>query len=318
LQKLISKSYIASLLVLSIASTNSCYAETEFQEIKEAVQKVIEKHALEKQEFKPIIYTNLERNSDSRSNLKKESNSKIKEVSFKNEFFQSVKISLSSDNDFKIIYLNPYEKLDNIVINKEEDYKIKVFDLDEKYLGNLIRTDLKKMSLVRVSPFLIFPELLSKEDSSLIQKDTNFTQEKVELEPIKSELLTKEIVKPKEIEIQKKINPLKPEPLEKITENKVDNQFKIANISDYKVKISIKKADGESIGTNWTIDNDVYSPEALKFASQAVVLDPDTRISITYLDKDNKIKKELSLTAKDIPKDSHDNYTYFIENIVSE
>lgn len=315
MQKLIKNSYIVGLIALSCLSSSQ--AETEFQEIKEAVKNVVEKHTLEKQEFKPIIYTDIQRDSNSRKNIN--SNSKFRKVSFKNEFFQSIKVTLNSPNDFKIIYLNPYEKIDDIPVNKKEDYKVKVFDLNEKYLGNLIRTDLQKKDLVRISPFLIFPELVQDGDTEVIQVEETISNEKTESSPIKTETVISSLVQPKEIEIAKKINPLKPEPLNKATDQEeLGNQFKIANISDYKVKISIKKANGESIGTNWTIDNDVYSPEPLKFASKPVILEPDTNINITYLDKDDHVKKELSLPAKNIPKDPHNNYTYFIENIASD
>jgi hypothetical protein len=315
LQKLIKKSHILSSIVLLLISANSCRAEDGFQEIQDTVEEVIEKHTLEKQEFKPIIYTDIERESDTRKNLKKDSNSKYRSISFKNEFFQSIKLSLTSKNDFKIVYLNPYEKLDEVVINNNEDYKIQVFNLDEKYIGNMIKTDLRKKDLVRVSPFLIFPELANDNKDNeirVIEKSEN-SIEKIEIKPIKPES-----IEPKKIQIVEKINPLKPEPITTETKREEGNQFKIANISDFKVKVSIKKANGESIGTNWTIDNDVYSPEPLKFASQPVILEPDTNINIMYLDKDDNIKKELNLPANQIPKDPHNNYTYFIENIASD
>jgi hypothetical protein len=308
---------IFSMIFFPLNSANVC-AESNL------IQEVLEKHELERQEFKPIIFDSFQSTPDDTSleEIAKSKDQKSKKISFKNEFFQSIKIVLSSANDFKIIYLNPYEQLDGISIEKKEDYKIKVYNLDEKYLGNLLKTDLAKKEIVRISPFLIFPEINQKktigQDNVILKKPANTIEEKVEIKA--NETPTKYIeMTPKEIKVEPVVvESLKSQEPKALMLDNSGNEFKVANISDYRVKVSIKKADGESIGTNWTIDNDVYSPEVLKFASQAVILEPDTNINIIYLDKDDQIKREVTIAARDIPKDEHNNYTYFIENIASD
>jgi hypothetical protein len=309
---------ITSIISLSLIGTSVHAFESSSkilaEEIQESFKEVIEEQKLEKQEFKPIIFDDVNK-SFTQKKKEKQDESKQKTISIRNEFFQSIKVSLKSANDTKILYLNPYEKLDDIAINRADNYSIKIYDLNDKYLGNLIRVNLKEADLVQVSPFLIFPELINKEEIS--ETKTKVNDEKAAIDKTaKIDTSLAEIANPKEVVI---------EDVEKIVAKQIEaekaeegNQFKIANLSDYRVKVSIKKSNGESIGTNWTIENDVYSPELLKFASKPVVLEPDTNINITYLDKDNQIKKELSLPAKLIPKDHNNNYTYFIENIASE
>lgn len=318
------KSLITGSLILATISINNTHAEDiKASEIKQQIQSVIKKHELERQEFKPIIFDSFQSTPDDTSleEIAKSKNEKYKKLSFKNEFFQSIKLVLSSANDFKIVYLNPYEQLDGVIIDKKEDYKIKIYNLDEKYLGNLLKTDLSKKEIVRISPFLIFPELNQKktigENNVILKKPVTTTEEKVEIKA--KETPTKYIeMTPKEIKVEPVVvESLKSQEPKALTLDNSGNEFKVANISDYKVKVTIKKADGVSIGTNWTIENDVYSPESLKFASQPVILEPDTNINIVYLDQEDHIKREVTIAAKDIPKDEHNNYTYFIENIVS-
>ena len=132
------KSLIIFSMIFSALNPANVSAESKL------IQEVLEKHELERQEFKPIIFDSFQSTPDDTSleEIAKSKDQKSKKLSFKNEFFQSIKVILSSTNDFKIIYLNPYEQLDGISIQKSEDYKIKIYDLDEKYLGNLLKTDL--------------------------------------------------------------------------------------------------------------------------------------------------------------------------------
>ncbi len=302
--------------------------ETQVEEvIHEKIEEVIEKHKLKKQEFKPIIFDENTNSKKIGKEIHLDSNKKTKNIKFKNEFFKSIKVLLSANGviaDEKIVYLNPYEELDNVVIQKKLDYNIKIFDIDDNYLGNLVRTDLKKVSSVKISPFLVYPEL-KKVETKLVEKKENPKPKIISHKTTKTTKTETTTVitekndstpQPKVIEQKKKLNDLKPEPIEKTLEkNNNDNLFKIANISDYRIKVLIKKADGENIGTSWIIDNDSYIPEALEFASKPVVLEPDTKVTILYLDGENKTKREIQLLAKDIKKDGNNNYTYFAQNI---
>ena len=325
-----------TLLTVSLCSLLLSPAQANDTSTK-AVEEVIEKHELESQEFKPIIYDEkpIERSLDKAKVLEDES--PIKKISFKNEFFQSVKLLLKSAEDEKVLYLNPYEKLADVVIDTQKNYIVKVFDFQDNYLGNLIRANMATKSLIQVSPFLVFPDLVKKDspmqketkvETITITKNTSFTKEKITTKKETSEEAKQEtkLVRltemPKPIEAKslkskdakKKIEDLKAEVKKKVIDEQVGNLFKIANISDYKIKVSIVKASGENIGTNWTIENDVYSPETLNFASKPVKLEPDTKVKIVYLDSDDKKQKEVEILAKDIKKDHHNNYTYFVHN----
>lgn len=319
------------ILTLGLLASSSAYAQEENTIIiKEQIKEVIEKHKLEKQEFKPILFEEddnddvVEENFQEKKLSKVETNKKSKSYDMKNEFFESIKVIFSSDNDYKIIYMNPYEKLEAIALNSSEEYKIKVFDLNENYLGNLINTNLKKQKLLKISPFLLFPELSVKSANGETARENIIHRtakpRKIEIDSSKRTIRAQElseIIKPKSIQVDTstRLDPLEPESFQEEKKEIETDQFKITNISNYDVKVTIKKASGESIGTYWIIDNDTYSPELLKFAAKAITLEKDTQITIQYLNQDESVKEEISFQAQDIQKDQQNNYTYFVEDL---
>ena len=95
------KAYISSSLILALISFNAVQAKSLLKHITENVgeqfQEIIEKYKIEKQEFKPIIFDNEESNGslgneDFDIDSATDTNPKHRNLSFKNEFFQSIKV----------------------------------------------------------------------------------------------------------------------------------------------------------------------------------------------------------------------------------
>lgn len=306
------KQLLSTLITLAILSPVIAQDET--------INKIFEKTNNSKDEFRPIVFDKDDLNQED-INLNSIVKKNEKYIDIKNEFFESIKVVIESDSNTKTLYLKPYENLQNIIVNKKENYEVKVFDISDNYLGNLINIDKIKNNQLKISKFLLYPAKANakKNFKSEVIETTKTNLPKLTAESLEKKPSTNATVETEEsltmTEIQQNIDiaVIKIES-EKGTTEIAENQFKVANISDFKIKITITNSAGEFIGTNWILNNDTYEPELIEFASKPIALEPDSKINIAYLNENELVVKEKTVFAKEITKDTDNNYTFLIGN----
>lgn len=126
-----------------------------------------EQMELIEQEFRSIDLDNGfdEKNEDSDGKFKfvEQNNTKVKQITIRNEFYESLKILLTSEdnkaelNDIEI-YINAYETKNTINISKNIKYKVEVYNLYDEYLGHIYNANTQKNNKISISPFLLIAD----------------------------------------------------------------------------------------------------------------------------------------------------------------
>ncbi len=241
-------------------------------------------------------------------------------ISVKNEFYESIKLVLeAADAEIKSkeIYLNPYQIRNDITISKNISYKIKLYDIYDKYLGYLINTDTKSANLISISPFLLVQESTAKKPLPVIITVKPDNSSKVEAAPTAtvSAPTTTKTVEPNELKTTPTLSYVAATattPVEKKeTQSSPTSEFKrikISNISDADYHVDIHDNTGKSIGGGWEISNESYLPEFLDQEYNNIYVRADYQLVLT-----NKKDKEVTTKPiKELKVDEKGNYVWFI------
>ena len=235
----------ASLLLASGLGLNAV-AETDKEELKELIE----------QEFQTIDLDANEDLNDEDADGKFEfvdqsaQSSKTKQISVKNEFFESVKIILSTDDEKasiknKEIYLNAYETNDSIQISKGIQYDIEVYNLYNDYLGYIYKANTKSKNKISISPFLLIKDKPAekKKKPVLVNQEVKKQQVTIELAPVAEKPEPELEKKPEEKKIvEEKVKEIK----ESVTEETTTGYRSISESSNYSHEIITHKETEET------------------------------------------------------------------------
>lgn len=245
-------------------------------------------------------------------------------ISVKNEFYESIKVVLeAADAEIKNkeIYLSPYQIRNDITISKNISYKIKLYDIYDKYLGYLINTDTKSANLISISPFLLMQESTAKKPLPVIITVKPDNSSKAEAAPTIAAVSTPaagKTTEPKEVKFQSSApsyvaaTATAATPVEKKeVQSPPSSEFKrikISNISDADYHVDIQDNTGKSIGGGWEISNESYLPEFLDQEYNNIYVRADYQLVLT-----NKKDKEVTTKPiKELKVDEKGNYVWFI------
>lgn len=273
-------------------------------------------------------------------------------VDIKNEYYQSLKVELKHNNKTQELYFNAYELLKEVIVSKDSNLTMKVFDVYGNYIGYIDEKD-KNSKELRISPFSIIKASIPEEkELELPKKETSFEEikeissakikeEKIE-EPAKKEevilvekpeplkeysykaksLKAPQPFIPEELKIKKPIidsngiemdDDMSDEMLEMVSiDDKTARYIKVANIGEENIHIDIYLPDGSAIGKGWTVSNDIYVPQYLNFQAQPVDIDPESELQIFNTTSQKLITKKK---AKELNVDQKGNYVWFINQI---
>lgn len=150
---------ISTSLILASGLVANAATDVDDKEVKELIE----------QEFQSIDLDADEEISEENADGKFEfidqaaQKSKTKEITIKNEFFESVKVVLSSENEKatvnnKEIYLNAYETNEAVTVSKGVQYDVEVYNLYNEYLGHIYKANTKSKNKISISPFLLIKD----------------------------------------------------------------------------------------------------------------------------------------------------------------
>lgn len=245
------------------------------------------------------------------------------EISVKNEYPESVKVVFEAIGEEIEIYLNAYEVQEKVSLSKNSDYKIRVYNVYNEYLG-YIRSASTITGKVNISPFLLVRDLTVEaptvkfvreekqaptttpapiiNPAPAVENKASNENETTNTPSIVADVLDyvdlkDEFAKHKQI----------PSPVEK-------RSIRVANISNSKIHISIIDNGGtQTIGDGWTVPNDIYEPQYLNLQSQPILISAEADITI------NKATGEaIKKKAKELNIDEKGNYVWLIDNLVSK
>ncbi len=191
---------------------------------------------------------------------------KIKQCVIKNEYSEALKISIESANHAnQEVFVGAYENLEIPLLNSKTQYKIKVFNLQNQYLGYL--RNYKIDSLV-ISQFTLVQEY-KKEN-------------KIDINELKA--------KPK----AQTINESNKSNIETLS-----RKIRVSNKSNTPIHLDIVDAQHQVIGEGWTVPNNFDSLEFLNYKSQAIEITAGSIIEIKVIGLDSppviKAASELAL-----------------------
>ena len=154
-----------------------------------------EQRELVEQEFQSMDLDAEEISSDENSDGKFEfidpdkQSTDVKKIIIKNEFFESVKIILiAEDKDAKIqtqeVYLNAYENKNSIAISRGVSYTVEVYNLYNKYLGQIYKANVQSKNKISISPFFLITDKALKETKPILvnEKAKEGAKQKIEIE----------------------------------------------------------------------------------------------------------------------------------------
>jgi len=227
-------------------------------------------------------------------------------IEVRNELPESVKVIFeSSDLNAEIknleIYLGAYETKEKISLSKATLYKIKIYNIYNKYLGSLINTDVQKQNSVAVSPFLLVADLPKRINTSSSEPKAP-EPAPVEVQPASQQTVTLSVQE------TKTTTTTESQTVKKIDDKKA-RYLKISNISDSKLILKLLKPDGSPIGDNWELSNDIYVPQFIKLDDHALQLPPDTVLEVTESNSSKKYTKPIT----DLNIDEKGNYVWFVK-----
>ncbi len=239
-------------------------------------------------------------------------------VSIKNEFYESIKVVLeAADAEIKNkeIYLNPYQVRNDVTISKNINYKIKLYDISDKYMGYIINTDTKSANLISISPFLLVQESNSKKPLPVIITVKPDNSSKLESTPIATvSTPTPKTIEPKEFKTNPNASYVAAtatpvvEKQEAQTAPSGFKRIKISNISDADYHVDIVDHSGKNVGSGWDISNEAYLPEFLDQEYNNIYVRADYQLVLT-----NKKDKEVTTKPiKELKVDEKGNYVWFI------
>ncbi len=240
------------------------------------------------------------------------------EISVKNEYPESLKVVFEAIGENLEIYLNAYELLDKVALNKNSEYKIRVYNVYGDYLG-YIRSPATLIGQLQISPFLLVRDSIieaptvkfvkedkpatiqsSPETSPTSKPQENLTEKQEATQPqITTDLLKSVELKDEFAAEKKSMIPLEKRPI------------RVANISKAQVHIDIVEADNQAIGEGWTIANDIYEPQFLNLKSEPIQISAEADLQVTQAISQTSIKRK----AKELNIDEKGNYVWLIDNL---
>ena len=219
-------------------------------------------------------------------------------VSIKNEFPETIKIIFQTElnQNNQELYLNAYEDLDKLSLQKDTEYQVYVYNIHGQSLGQL-RENVIDQTEIKISPFLIVKKYIFKPTQIKVIEEAEL-------------ILTTEEEPAKQEELQPQT--LVAEPVIKKAEQIIDakRSIKIANISDREVHIDIIEPGNQSIGSGWTIHNDIYEPQFLNYGSKPIKLSSSAKLIL----KPQNMKQSIQ-NAEDLLVDERGNFIWLIKDL---
>lgn len=221
-------------------------------------------------------------------------------VSIKNEFPETIKIIFQAETleNKKELYLHAYEDLDKLSLGQNIEYQVHVYNIHGKSLGQL-RENIIEQKEIKISPFLLVRQYVFKPIQIKVL-------EKAEL------ILTTEEEPAKQEGLQPQT--LIAQPVIKQAEAIIDTKrsIKIANISDREVHIDIIEPGNQTIGSGWTIHNDIYEPQFLNYGSKPIKLSSSAKLIL----RPQNMKQSIQ-NAEDLLVDERGNFIWLIKDLTT-
>lgn len=221
-------------------------------------------------------------------------------VSIKNEFPETIKIifqaELNQNKSNQELYLNAYEDLDKLSLQTDTEYQVYVYNIHGQSIGQL-RENVIDQTEIKISPFLIVKKYIFKPTQIKVIGEAEL-------------ILTTEEEPAKQEELQPQT--LVAQPVIKQAEAIIDTKrsIKIANISDRKVHIDIIEPGNQTIGSGWTIHNDIYEPQFLNYGSKPIKLSSSAKLIL----KPQNMKQSIQ-NAEDLLVDERGNFIWLIKDL---
>jgi hypothetical protein len=241
----------------------------------------------------------------------------VSEVSVKNEYPESLKVVFEATGEKVEIYLNAYELMEKLSLNQNSEYKIKVYNIYNEYLG-YIRSGSALAGQLKISPFLLVRDSIVEaptikfvreeqpaatiQTSPISKPEPVSTESKAEApKSIISELVENvefkdEFAKHKEVKVEMELN---------------KRSLRVANISDSQIHIDITEQGSQRVGEGWTVANDTYEPQFLTLKSQPIQISNGADLIITKTNSNKTIQKK----AQELNIDEKENYVWLIDNL---
>ncbi len=221
------------------------------------------------------------------------------EISIKNEYPESLKIVFEAIGESIEIYLNAYELLDKVALNKNSEYKIRVYNIYNDYLG-YIRSPSALTGQLQISPFLLVRDSIIEAPTVKFVKKENLTDNKPETPtPIVADVLESVELKDEFAAEKKSLIPVS------------KRYLRIANISKAQVHIDIVEPGNQTLGDGWTITNDIYEPQFLNLQSKPIQISDEADLLVTQAISNTTVKKK----AKELNIDERGNFVWLIDNL---
>lgn len=211
----------------------------------------------------------------------------INEVSVKNEYPESLKVVFEAIGEKIEIYLNAYELMEKLSLNQNSEYKIKVYNIYNDYLG-YIRSSSVLAGQLKISPFLLVAD-------SVVVEQPIISPAKPESKPQSTSdqvSTTSSTAPPPSVQLSKR-------------------PLRIANISNSQIHIDITETNGHAMGEGWTVANDIYEPQFLNLQSQPIQVSDEAQLIVTKVNNQTTVQKK----AKELNIDEKGNYVWLIDNI---
>lgn len=235
------------------------------------------------------------------------------DISVKNEYPESLKVVFEAIGENIEIYLNAYEVLDKIALNKNSEYKIRVYNVYNDYLG-YIRSPAVLVGQLKISPFLLVRDSnveapaikfvkedkpASTQNGSISKPLENLTEKKETPNPIITDVLESIELKDEFAAEKKSLIPIS------------KRSIRVANISKAQIHIDIVDSGNEPVGDGWTISNDIYEPQFLNFQAKPIQISANADLLVTQIISKAIVKKK----AKELNIDERGNFVWLIDNL---
>lgn len=264
---------------------------------------------LQEQGFKPITD---ETNTKIETNTSKEitSNPSTIEVNIKNEYPEGVRVVFQDLNDSIELYLNAYETISKVTLNSQADYKIKVFNAYNQYLG-YINNQGNASGQLNISPFLLLQELIeSSPNIKIIDKPETTEQAKTQTESTSEPSVTEDKKKSSSVIIEEANIKDEFSKNKILAEQSLKHMIKVANISSSSVRLDIAEPGEPALGLGWTVPNDLYVPQVLNFQQRPIQISAKANLLLTQISTKDTMHKQ----ANELDTDELGNYVLLISN----
>lgn len=295
------------------------------EEIKTEESKVAPE-GLQEQGFKPITQ---ETTAKPELTIGKElsTNPNLLEVNVKNEYPEGVKVVFQDLEDSIELYLNAYETINKVTLNKRANYKIKVFNVYNQYLG-YINNQLNPSGQINISPFLLLQDFVDaspnvkavaksepptqvinqSKTQSTSSSEPSVTEDKKKSSPTNS--TPSPIINPtagiiEEANLKDEFSKNKTK-----AEQRSKRNIKVANISSSSIHLDIAEPGEAAIGLGWTIPNDLYVPQLLNLKQEAIQITANADLLLTQMSSQDSMHKK----ASELNLDELGNYILLIGN----